>query len=256
LAERVQRVRIGPLLVSAFVVLGLIWGCGASDVEKTSDRYARRFLPFEKQWRRESGIPPRPQRKPLMVIWEVSDYPPGAVATPEQNTAADELIEACFESAKRHGWFDVREANASGYFKPKQDPNHFRNDEFMLDGRLLDPDRPENLMYYPQADGEMKLVGFMFLADTRTAHGPQIGGPRTVWHFHRWRRMQCLANDMVPTVWAVDGVCESGKGSHRSGEMIHVWLIDHPRGPFATSMILPPKSIDGLVSKRMKERGF
>jgi len=260
LRDTTQRLRseIRPiaLWVSAAAVLSLISGCGGSEINQEDDRYAHRYLPYQKEWRLESQIPPIPQKTPAMVIWEVSDYPPETAATPTQNAAAEALIEACFEAAKRHRWFDLAEGNASGYFKPEHDPNHFRNNEYFRDGRILDPDRPENLMYFAQPDGEMKLAGFMFMVDSRTAHGPQIGGNRTVWHYHVWTRKQCLLDDALPTGWAVDGVCEKGVGSYRSGEMLHVWLIDHPQGPFGTSMMLDPKVVQRLVDRRVKERGF
>lgn len=247
-----------PRLVSAAIVLSLFAACGTQEADNASDRYAHRYVPYQKEWRLESQIPPIPQETPGMVIWEVSDYPPETPPTEAQNEAADALIKACFEAAERNGWFDVAEGNASGYFKPKFDPNHFRNDAFFMDGVILDPEQPENLMYFPQRDGTMKLVGFMFMADSRTAHGPQVGGNRTVWHYHVWKHPQCIVHDILPTGWADedDGSCEKGVATHRSGEMMHVWLIDHPQGPFATSMSLDPRVIQRLVERREKERGF
>jgi hypothetical protein len=38
--------------------------------------------------------------------------------------------------------------------------------------------------------------------------------------------------------------------------MMHVWLIDHPRGPFATSMFLRKQIVAEGVMKRRRERGF
>jgi hypothetical protein len=53
-----------------------------------------------------------------------------------------------------------------------------------------------------------------------------------------------------------EGGCPRGELRPRSAEMIHTWLIDHPKGPFATSMILPPKVVVASLEKRMRERGF
>ena len=38
--------------------------------------------------------------------------------------------------------------------------------------------------------------------------------------------------------------------------MIHTWLIDHPRGPIATSMFLPPDVLLPGLAKRLEERRF
>ena len=38
--------------------------------------------------------------------------------------------------------------------------------------------------------------------------------------------------------------------------MIHTWLIDHPAGPFGTSMVLPPDVVTVGLKKRLEERGF
>lgn len=49
------------------------------------------------------------------------------------------------------------------------------SDEFLLDDRTLDPDRPEFVMYFPTPDG-MVLTGMMFLVGSQDAWGPQVGG--------------------------------------------------------------------------------
>ncbi len=36
--------------------------------------------------------------------------------------------------------------------------------------------------------------------------------------------------------------------------MLHVWLIDHPNGPFTTSMMIAPDLFNRLVAKRALER--
>ena len=55
----------------------------------------------------------------------------------------------------------------------------------------------------------------------------------------------------------VSGRCPEGyQGFHRSYEMLHVWLIDRPRGPFSTSMMLPPAEVAPALAERKRERGF
>jgi hypothetical protein len=91
-------------------------------------------------------------------------------------------------------------------------------------------------MYHPTSDGTKELAGFMFFARTPTERGPQIGGPLTVWHFHIWRVAQCMVDDLLDVGWEIEGGCETGVPSHRSAEMLHVWLIDRPNGPFSSAM--------------------
>jgi hypothetical protein len=38
--------------------------------------------------------------------------------------------------------------------------------------------------------------------------------------------------------------------------MIHVWLIDHPRGPFSSGMTLPRDALERGLAKRMAEQGL
>jgi hypothetical protein len=137
-----------------------------------------------------------------------------------------------------------------------QDKKHHRHDEYILDGITLDPERPEYLMYYALEDGSFTLAGFMFLVDAPESRGPQMAGPLSIWHYHLWKRKRCFVQEML-TAGSTDrdGKCERGVGSHRSPEMMHVWLIDNPRGVFSTGMMLPPKVLLPGLEKRMRERG-
>ena len=225
------------ILLFTLFLGGACLACSRDEEPNLQDRYVRLFRPFRAEWQRESDIPSAPQRYPHMVIWEASNYAPGSKPTPKQQQAADDLVERCRVAAVEHGWHDFEKALADG-FDSQDDERHYENQAFILDDRILDCDRPEFLMYYPNPDGTKELVGFMFYARTATERGPQIGGPLTTWHYHRWSNMQCTINGIIDVGWAVDGECEEGVGSHRSAEMLHVWLIDRPNGPFSTAMHL------------------
>jgi hypothetical protein len=95
----------------------------------------------------------------------------------------------------------------------------------------------------------------MFYASSREARGPQIGGPLTIWHYHTWLRPQCVVDGLAVN-WSVDGKCKKGVPSQFSGEMVHVWLIDHPDGPYAGQMFLPNPVLMAGLEGRQKERGF
>ena len=244
-------------------------GCGDRDrgpesraESGASPRWVHRYVPMmmkhyrpeQDRWVPESEVHLERVTTKGMVIWEVSEYPPGSVPTADQLAAADDLVERSYAAALRHGWHEYAHGLQDGY--RRVDSFHYRNDEFMLDEHILDPDRPEVLMYYPTAPrGKQRLAGFMFYARTREARGPQIGGPRTVWHYHTWLRFQCIV-DGLSRNWSVNGKCEKGVPSQYSGEMMHVWLIDHPEGAFATTMMLPNDIVLRGLENRLRERGF
>ncbi len=244
-------------------------GCGDRDPAPAlraetdaSPRWVHRYVltslehyrPEQDRWVPESEVPRNQVTTPGMVIWEVSEYPPGSLPTPDQLAAADDLVERCYAAALRHGWHEYDRGLADGY--RAVDAYHYRNDEFMLDDQVLNPDRPDVLMYYPTPpDGEQRLAGFMFYARNRQARGPQIGGPLTIWHYHSWLRPQCVV-DGLSVNWSVDGKCKRGVPSQYSGEMLHVWLVDHPQGAFGTPMYLPYDHLMQGLERRLEERGF
>lgn len=249
LAARSRRSLVA--LASLVATLCVSASCGAP---VRHERYVHRGLPYASAWCRESDIPTAPPTSPIMTIWEVSDYPPETLPTSEQRVAAEDLVARTFESAKRNGWFDYDKGVADGYVKV--DRLHHRKNEYMVDDAVLDPERPEMLMYYPRPGSKPALAGVMYYARTRTAPGPQVGGRLTVWHYHRWKQAQCIVQSIIPVGWAKGGECERGEKTHRSGEMMHVWLIDHPSGPFATAMVLPPDVVARVFAKRLVEKGI
>jgi hypothetical protein len=192
-----------------------------------------------------------------MVIWETSLYA-GAqhAADAAQRSAARSLIARSYEAADQRGWDSFEKARADGFAGMPGDRTHFANETHIFDDAILDPQRPEFLMYYDLPTGK-ELVGFMFLARTPSEHGPQIGGPLTVWHHHVWSEAQCLLGRLVAVGSpGRGGDCARGELTHRSPEMMHVWLVDHPEGPFATSMRIDPALLDGLLGARVEARGF
>ena len=220
--------------------------------EPVRDRFVR--LRNAQLWERESAVPIEAQSSPLMLIWEVTRDPFSA-QTPEQARSADDLVERSFLAAERNGWFDYERGVAAGYQPIYSDRTHYANREYVLDDVVLDPERPEFLMYY-ESEGRMELAGFMFLVNEPLAYGPQIGGPETLWHYHRWSTSLCLLEGLVVVgELGNKSACERGISSDRSPEMIHVWLVDHPEGRFATSMSLDRQLLRRLVEARKAERG-
>ena len=241
------------LSILASVCVAAFAGCDGAPSQDLPDRHARRFIPFDSNWISESEISPQSSS----VIWEFTETldEPG----PAERKAAQEWLARCYESAQRHGWYDHAKGLADGFERMMPlDPYHYRKNEYLLDDRIPDPDRPEFLMYYPKPDGTHGLAGFMFMMGSFDERGPQFAGRLSIWHRHVWARPACAERDII---WlgdfaTRDGSCLRGEPVQRTPEMLHTWLIDHPKGPFATSMILPPKVVVAGLEKRVRERGF
>ena len=76
--------------------------------------------------------------------------------------------------------------------------------------------------------------------------GLQIGGPLTRWHYHLWATPSCILKGRVSVGRPENGKCVEGEPSQKSPEMLHVWLVDHPDGRFASKMSLPRSLIQSL----------
>jgi uncharacterized membrane protein len=164
----------------------------------------------------------------------------GAEATPEQRSWAEDFARRSREAAERNGWFDFEKAKADGFIAQQKAPGHYPNREFLFDDRILDPDRPEYLMYRETPRGKL-LMGYMFFTRTLDERGPDLGGPLAMWHAHPWGPDgRCLENGIFPVSMPDEnGECPGGTLAMRSPEMLHVWFVDHPLGPFAAAMDFP-----------------
>jgi hypothetical protein len=163
-------------------------------------------------------------------------------ATAEEQAAAERLVAATRAAVTRYEDFAVAEAEGYRPVTPfafyGARAAHFQRDDYLTDRSVLDPERPEQLIYLKADDGQLALVGVMYLA--RIGQGLAVGGPLTHWHTHD----DLCANwtGMVPTL--VDGSCLAGTFP-LAVEMLHIWLIDHPDGPFAEK---PPVSIVSVTT--------
>ena len=227
--------------------LGLASGASGSE-EAVEARYIRRFFPDTSEWESREHEPMRTE-KGKMELWEVSQFPPGAEPTREQQEAADGLVERSNRAVEKHGWEDFQNAVADGFQSHPNDGRHYFNAEYVFDDRVLDPERPEFLMYYETPQGK-RLVGFMFYMAQITDRGPQIGGPLTVWHYHLFPQDRCL----LGMKRRPHGDCAWGVPIRRGSEMLHAWLIRHPLGPFGTRMYVPPEIVKEELEKRDRLR--
>ncbi|MCU1358742.1 MAG: hypothetical protein JWN99_31 [Ilumatobacteraceae bacterium] len=156
--------------------------------------------------------------------------------TPEQQAAAENLV--AITVVRLPQWSDYRVAEAAG-FKSIGDAltghEHFIQWDWINDETVLDPDKPESLVYEPQPDGSKKLVSAMYmLPDTVPLdHVPDIGGALMQWHIHD---NLCFTMGDAPQVAGVvssSGTCRNGLEKLRPSPMIHVWITPNACGPFA-----------------------
>ena len=154
------------------------------------------------------------------------------------------------------GWFKFEASVRSGYKGMFNDEIHYANEEYILDDAILDPERPEFLMYYKVGE-KRELTGVMYLVDEPLREGPQIGGGETIWHYHVWSRKACLLHELLVIGQPdKDENCRRGSLGDRSPEMIHIWLVDHPNGPFSSNMAMDKELLPELLERRRNERGF
>lgn len=166
-------------------------------------------------------------------------------ATPEQKAAADKLFKDVKTSLSRYT--DVNAALAQGYKQTtpyrflRWGPAHYHNYAYNRDDGLLDPARPESLVYMKLPGGEIVLIGAMFLAPK--GQGPRPGGPITDWHVHD---NLCVTATGSVALATGPGQCPAGTFFvGEAVEMIHVWIFDHPGGPYAHDM--SPQAIQAAL---------
>jgi hypothetical protein len=147
----------------AVVALGLLGSAAATGVAQHHDT-----------------APPPPRIDP--------EYPDLMAATPAERREARGLWRRSKRAAKR--MFPTpaaaRRRGYNGHPGRVQRPRpfffHFRNNDYVRDGRELDPRHPEAIVYWYDPPKPMVLVAFMYRA--REGQEPDFGGPIIPWHSH------------------------------------------------------------------------
>ena len=160
--------------------------------------------------------------------------------TPQQEQWAEAFHQRSLAAALKNGWFDIERARAQGFQTDRVNRTHYPNLQNMFDDVILDPERPEWLIYNDLPGGGKVLMGFMFFTRELNEVGPTPGGPLAQWHFHPYDKPRCA----IKGLWTVAnpndaGQCAEGIPVMRTPEMFHVWFIDHPLGRFTEMNIVP-----------------
>jgi hypothetical protein len=106
---------------------------------------------------------------------------------------------------------------------------------YVNDGHILDPTRPESLVYENRND-KKTLVAAMFMMPfgSRFTDVPEVGGALTQWHVHDNLCLTDNPDQKVLAGFAFAGrACPAGTTKAGNTPMLHVWIVPNPCGPFA-----------------------
>jgi hypothetical protein len=156
--------------------------------------------------------------------------------TPEQQAAAENLIAITLWRLPR--WADPKVAEAAGFHSIGDGftgYEHLIQWDWINDNDILDPERPESLVYRVDRDGTRTLEAAMYmLPQGNTLETvPDLGGKLTQWHIHD---NLCFSPGEAPKVRGLTGKggeCPAGLVKFDPVPMIHVWIVPHECGPFA-----------------------
>jgi hypothetical protein len=165
--------------------------------------------------------------------------PPGTIlppvpardATKEETTAAEGLLLATRAGIAKYA--DLEIAAADGYHVAGMHgiDFHANNPRYEQDDKILDPARPETLVYAIAPDGRPVLLGALFVMKMGQP-GPTVGGPLTVWHAHQHICFS-LTPPTLTGVLSPLGTCPVGSITFPlTPEMIHIWTVQGAPQPF------------------------
>ena len=165
--------------------------------------------------------------------------------TPEEQAAAENLVAVTLLRLPQ--WSDPAVAEAAGFRSigdGRTGVEHFVNREFMDDDVMLDPDRPESLVYATDGGGR-RLVAAMYMTQRGLPleEVPNIGGKLMQWHTHE--NLCYNAQGKVAGLTNAAGECAPGLVKPEPTPMIHVWIEPHKCGPFA--------ALEGIAGGRIPD---
>jgi hypothetical protein len=112
---------------------------------------------------------------------------------------------------------------------------HYTKAALTSDGRMLDTQRPESLIYTPTARGPV-LVGAMYFTNVPGEFGPEPGGCLTRWHIHENLCFSTATWQIATVLEKVGDPCPAGQMRLVPPAALHVWFVDVPGGRFAAEV--------------------
>jgi hypothetical protein len=155
--------------------------------------------------------------------------------TPVEQRRAENLVHDTIVDLRRYEF--PLAAYAAGYrsIGDRIPVQHYVNWSYINDGHILDPSRPESIVY-AYRDGTQRAVAAMYQLPFGSSFTdvPDVGGPLTQWHVHA---DLCLTNNpqqrVLSSFTTISGSCPPGTSKAGNTPMLHVWIVPNPCGPFA-----------------------
>lgn len=152
--------------------------------------------------------------------------------TAEQRAAAERLIVATRAEMAR--FTDQASVEAAGYVSIGDGftgHEHFVHWGYLRDDAILDPDRIESIVFEVHTDSTKEIASAMYILrpGQTMADVPEVAGELTSWHDHQdlcWDGHRVAGR-------LIDGTCQPGGVHLPTPPMLHVWMVEHPCGPFA-----------------------
>ena len=95
----------------------------------------------------------------------------------KQHQWTEDFYQQSLQAALKNNWFDFEQTiKNTGFQADRVNRTHYPNLEYMFDGVMLDPERPEWLVYHDTPNGKM-LMALMFFTNELEEVGPTPGGP-------------------------------------------------------------------------------
>ena len=172
---------------------------------------------------------------PTVPATTTTTTPPGTIrlvsengVTPAELKRAETLLTETIKDLKRYQTPAM--AYAAGYRSIGDGitgDEHYTNWSYVNDGHILDPTRPESVVYEVR-NGKQTAVAAMYSLPLGSSFAdvPDVGGALTQWHVHR---NLCLTNDpqqrLVAGITSENGGCPPGTSKAGNTPMLHVWTV-------------------------------
>lgn len=224
---------LGPRLVAVAagiaIVAGTVPATGAVVAESHHAATAATAATAEQATAEPAAaVPPRPFDPALPI--DLGGVPG---VTPRQQARAENLLAETVVRLPQ--WSDPAIAEAKG-FQTIGDGvtgvEHYVNRTYIDDDTILDPDKPESLVYDTTTTPKTLVAAMYMLTPGSTLDtAPDIGGALTQWHIHN--NLCFTAQGAVAGLTQADGTCAAPLLKGPETPMIHVWIVPRPCGPFS-----------------------
>jgi hypothetical protein len=146
---------------------------------------------------------------------------------------ANALVADTKRGLRRFGDLDAAyEAGYQPHHHGQEVIKHYFNPSAILDDQILDPTRPEGLMYAHTDRGPV-LVAAVWMMREPGEPGEAVGGCLTTWHEHDNLCSVDPSKGLITGLREPGGGCAEGQVPWRPPAMLHTWIVDVPGGPFA-----------------------